>query len=81
MALNWLHANQNAWWEGIVVPSALRTHRYAVRRFRLTCLGKPLDEPLTILSDPRRSLPTYAKVFCDLLARHVRKVFPVGARP
>ncbi len=62
-----------------IIPSALRTHRYAVRRFRVTYAGKPLDEPLTILSDRRRPLPAYAKVFCDTLAAHVRKVFPVAA--
>ena len=61
-----------------IIPSALRTHRYAVRRFRVTYLGKPLDEPLTILSDRRRLLPSYAKVFCDMLAEHVREVFPVA---
>ena len=60
-----------------IIPSALRTHRYAVRRFRVTYLGKPLDEPLTIVSDRRRRLPAYAKDFCDMLAGHVRKVFPV----
>jgi len=62
-----------------IIPSALRTHRYAVRCFRVTYLGKPLDEPLTILSDRRRSLPAYAEIFCEMLAGHVRKAFPVAA--
>lgn len=62
-----------------IIPSALRTQRYSVQRFRVTYLGKPLDEPLSILSDRRRPLPGYAKVFCEMLAGHVRKVFPVAA--
>jgi DNA-binding transcriptional LysR family regulator len=60
-----------------IIPSALRTHRYKVRRFRITFRGKRLDEPLTILSDRRRPLPGYANVFCEMLAAHVRKIFPV----
>jgi DNA-binding transcriptional LysR family regulator len=60
-----------------IIPSALRTQRYAVRRFRVTYRGKPLDEPLVIVSDKRRSLPAYAQVFCDMLGEHVRKAFPV----
>lgn len=62
-----------------IIPSALRTHRYAVRRFRVTYLDKPPDEPLTILSDRRRSLPAHATVFCEMLAEHLRKVFPVAS--
>jgi DNA-binding transcriptional LysR family regulator len=62
-----------------IIPSALRTHRYAVRRFQVTYRGKPLDEPLAILSDRRRPLPAYAKVFCEMLAAHVRSVFPVAS--
>ncbi|HEX9184864.1 MAG TPA: LysR family transcriptional regulator, partial [Burkholderiales bacterium] len=74
-----------------IIPSALRIHRYRVRVLRVTYLGKPLDEPLTVLSDKRRPLPGYAKVFCEMLAEHVRKGFPLsrdlpkaakaGARP
>jgi DNA-binding transcriptional LysR family regulator len=62
-----------------IIPSALRTHRYAVRRFRVTYRGKPIDEPLNILSDRRRPLPAYAKVFCEMLAQHVRNAFPIAA--
>jgi DNA-binding transcriptional LysR family regulator len=60
-----------------IIPSALRTHGYKLRRFLVTFQGKPLDEPLTILSDKRRPLPGYAKVFCEMLAEHVRRVFPL----
>jgi DNA-binding transcriptional LysR family regulator len=60
-----------------VIPSALRLHRYRVRVLRVTYRGKPLDEPLTVLSDKRRPLSSYAKVFCEMLAEHVRKGFPL----
>ena len=39
-----------------------------------------LDEPLTVVSDKRRPLPSYAKVFCDMLAEHVRHGFPLPRR-
>jgi DNA-binding transcriptional LysR family regulator len=60
-----------------IIPSALRTHRYRVRVLRVTYHGKPLDEPLAVLFDRRRPLPGYAKVFCEMLADHVRKGFPL----
>jgi DNA-binding transcriptional LysR family regulator len=60
-----------------IIPSALRIHRYRVRVLRVTYRGKPLEEPLTVLSDKRRPLPGYAKVFCEMLAEHVRKGFPL----
>jgi DNA-binding transcriptional LysR family regulator len=60
-----------------IIPSALRIHRYHVRVLRVTYAGKPLDEPLTMLSERRRPLPAYAKVFCAMLAEHVRKGFPL----
>ena len=56
-----------------IIPSALRIHRYRVRVLRVTYRGKALEEPLAVLSDKRRPLPGYAKVFCDMLAEHVRK--------
>jgi len=60
-----------------IIPSALRIHRYRVRVLRVTHRGKPLDEPLTVLSHKRRPLPGYAKVFCQMLAQHVRRGFPL----
>ncbi|HEU5177980.1 MAG TPA: LysR family transcriptional regulator [Burkholderiales bacterium] len=60
-----------------IIPSALRIHGYRVRVMRVTYRGKPLEEPLAVLFDKRRPLPGYAKVFCDMLAEHVRKGFPL----
>ena len=60
-----------------IIPSALRIDRYAVRLLRVLYRGKPLSEPLTILYDKRRPLPAYAKAFCDMVATHAKKVFPV----
>ena len=64
-----------------IIPSALRIHRYRVRVLRVTYRGEPLNEPLAMLSDKRRPLPGYAKVFCDMLAEHVRAGFPTPADP
>lgn len=63
-----------------IIPSALRIHRYKVRVLRVTYRGKALDEPLTMLSDKRRPLPVHARVFCEMLADHVRKGFPLPLR-
>ena len=60
-----------------IIPSALRIHRYRVRVLRVLYQGKPLDEPLAMIFDRRRPLPAYAKVFCEMLAEHVRKGFPL----
>jgi DNA-binding transcriptional LysR family regulator len=60
-----------------IIPSALRTHYYRLRIVRVTYRGKPLRELLTILSDKRRPLPPYATAFCEMLAEHVRAVFPI----
>lgn len=60
-----------------IIPSALRVHRYRVRVLRVTFRGKPISEPLAILFDKRRPLPAYASVFCEMLAEHVRKGFPL----
>ena len=64
-----------------IIPSALRIHRYRVRMLRVTYRGKPLSEPLAMLSDKRRPLPGYAKAFCDMLAEHVRAGFPTPDNP
>jgi DNA-binding transcriptional LysR family regulator len=60
-----------------IIPSALRVHRYTLRRMRVMYRGKPLDEPLAMLWDKRRPLPTYAKVFCEMVAKHVQQAFPI----
>ena len=60
-----------------VIPSQLRTDRYALRIVGLTFRGRRLREPLAILWDKRRPLPRYASSFCEMLAAHMRKVFPI----
>jgi len=61
-----------------IIPSALRIHRYRVRVLRVLYRGKPIEEPLAVLFDKRRPLLGYAKVFCEMLAEHVRKGFPLS---
>lgn len=60
-----------------IIPSALRVHRYTLRRMCIMYRGKPLDEPLAMLWDKRRPLPAYAKVLCEMVAEHVRQAFPI----
>jgi DNA-binding transcriptional LysR family regulator len=60
-----------------VIPSGLRTDRHDLRIVGLTYRGKPLREPLAIFWDKRRALPGYATAFCQMLAEHMRKVFPI----
>ena len=60
-----------------IIPSALQTDRYALRIVGVTYRGKPLREPLAVFWDKRRPLPRYATAFCELLARHMRDVFPI----
>jgi DNA-binding transcriptional LysR family regulator len=64
-----------------IIPSALSVRRYVLQLLRIVFHGKPLSEPLTILYDKRRALPAYAKVFCDMLADHAKRVFPVVRKP
>jgi DNA-binding transcriptional LysR family regulator len=59
-----------------VIPSGLRTHRYALRTVRIKYKGKPLREPLAVVWDKRRVLPRYASDFSELLAAHMRKLYP-----
>jgi DNA-binding transcriptional LysR family regulator len=60
-----------------VIPSALRTDRHTLRIVGLTYLRRPLREPLALFWDKRRPLPPYATRFSDLLAEHMRNVFPI----
>ena len=60
-----------------IVPSALRIDRYPLRVVRVTYRGESLREPLAIFWDKRRLLPRYATAFCEMLAEHVRQVFPI----
>ena len=61
-----------------IVPSAVRIDRYPLHIVRVTDGGKPLREHLAVFWDKRRSLPSYATTFCDMLAEYVREVFPIS---
>ena len=63
-----------------VIPSALRTDRYALRIQAIIYRGQRLRERLTILWDRRRTLPPFAAAFCDLWAGHAQRVVPVARR-
>jgi hypothetical protein len=54
-----------------------------LRIVRITYKGKPLREPLAVVWDKRRVLPRYANDFSELLAAHMRKLYPslTGRRP
>jgi DNA-binding transcriptional LysR family regulator len=60
-----------------IVPSAVRIYRYPLYAVRVTYRGESLREPLAIFWDKRRPLPRYATAFCEMLAEHVRQVFPI----
>ena len=61
-----------------IVPSVLPTHRYRVQVARITHGRKPLREPLAVVWHKRRVLPPYARDFCEMLATHMRAVFPIS---
>lgn len=61
-----------------IIPSAVQTHRYALRIVRITYQRKPLREPRFVVWDKRRALPRYAQDFCELLAGHMRELFPIA---
>ncbi len=63
-----------------VVPSNVRFHRYTLRALQITHQRRPLQEPLSIFWDKRRSLPRYAHDFCELLAGYIPKVIPNAPR-
>jgi DNA-binding transcriptional LysR family regulator len=63
-----------------VVPSHVQLHRYALKALQITYQRKPLQEPLSIFWDKRRSLPRYAHDFCELLAGYILKVIPNAPR-
>ena len=51
-------------------------HRYTLGVLRVTHERKPLQEPLSIFWDKRRSLPRHAQDFCELLAEHIQNANP-----
>lgn len=60
-----------------IIPSSLRARHYQLRVCGVTYRGKPLREPLAMFWDKRRPLPRYATAFCEMLAEHMREVFPI----
>jgi DNA-binding transcriptional LysR family regulator len=64
-----------------VVPSNVRLHRYELKAVQIVHQRKPLQEPLSIFWDKRRTQPRYAQAFCELLAGYVRKVIPDAPYP
>src|SRR5262245_8366400 len=59
-----------------IISTSVQTHRYALRTVRITYKRKPILEPLAVVWDKRRTLPRYAKDFCESLAAHMHKIFP-----
>jgi DNA-binding transcriptional LysR family regulator len=57
-----------------IVPSVLSTHRYRLRIVRISHRGRLLREPVGAHWDKRRTLPPYAKDFCEALAAHMCEV-------
>jgi LysR family transcriptional regulator, nitrogen assimilation regulatory protein len=60
-----------------IIPSLLRTNRYALRIVRVTHQRKPVCERFAIQWDRRRPMPPYAEGFCDALAKHMRELLPI----
>jgi LysR family nitrogen assimilation transcriptional regulator len=58
-----------------IIPSLLRTDRYALSVLRLAHRGKPLREGLVVQWDRRRPILPYAATFREALAGHMREVF------
>lgn len=60
-----------------LISTSVQTHRYRLRTVRMTYNGKPILEPLAVVWDKRRTLPRYARHFCESLAAHMREIFPL----
>jgi LysR family nitrogen assimilation transcriptional regulator len=60
-----------------IIPSLLRTDRYALKIVRVTHRRKPLRERFAIQWDKRRPLSPYAEGFCEALAQYMREVLPI----
>jgi DNA-binding transcriptional LysR family regulator len=60
-----------------VIQSIVPTHRYTLRIARVTHERKTIGEPLAVVWDRRRVLPRYTQDFCELLAAHMRELFPI----
>ncbi|MBL8706555.1 MAG: LysR family transcriptional regulator [Rhodospirillales bacterium] len=62
-----------------IIPSSLRTQRYALQIVGLSYEGKRLREPLAIFWQRQRPLPHYATAFCEMFASYLRDIFPITA--
>ncbi|MCK1641671.1 LysR family transcriptional regulator [Bradyrhizobium sp. 157] len=60
-----------------IIPSQLRIRHHKLRIVGVAYRGKPLREGMVILWNRRRPLPGYAKAYCEMLAKHVREIFPI----
>jgi DNA-binding transcriptional LysR family regulator len=60
-----------------IIPSLLRTDRYALKIARVTHRRKPVRDRFVLHWDKRRPMPPYAKSFCEALAAHMREVLPI----
>jgi DNA-binding transcriptional LysR family regulator len=59
-----------------VVPSILRTEGRNLRIARVMHRGELLQIAPAVIWDKRRTLPSYAEGFSELLAEHLRAMFP-----
>jgi LysR family nitrogen assimilation transcriptional regulator len=60
-----------------IIPSQLRIRYHKLRIVGVTYRGKPLRQRMLILWDKRRPRPGYATAYCEMLAKHVREIFPI----
>jgi LysR family transcriptional regulator, nitrogen assimilation regulatory protein len=59
-----------------IIPSLLRTDRYALKIACVTHRRKPVRDRFVLHWDKRRPMPPYAKNFCEELAAYMREVLP-----
>jgi DNA-binding transcriptional LysR family regulator len=60
-----------------IIPSQLRIRYHKLRIVGVTYRGKPLRQGMLILWDKRRPRSGYATAYCEMLAKHVREIFPI----
>src|SRR5215475_5241766 len=60
-----------------IIPSLLRTDRYALKIARVTHRRKPVRDRFVVQWDKRRPMPPYARSFCDALAAYMREILPI----
>ncbi len=60
-----------------IIPSAMRAKGYTLRIAGVSFQKKLLREPIAIFWDRQRTLPPYARAFCDMLADYMKDAFPV----